>query len=75
MSPGAAPCCPVAHLHDGGGRGGSVTAIYAATIGITQFDIKRVLAYSTVSQLGICSWPVAWGFTSGIFHLMTPRFL
>jgi len=45
------------------------TAIYAATIGLTQFDIKRVLAYSTISQLGYML-----AFTAGIFHLMTHAF-
>ena len=54
---------------------GALTAIYAATIGITQFDIKRVLAYSTVSQLGYMFLACGVGaFTSGIFHLMTHAF-
>jgi NADH-quinone oxidoreductase subunit L len=54
---------------------GAITAIYAATIGITQFDIKRVLAYSTVSQLGYMFLACGVGaFTSGIFHLMTHAF-
>jgi len=54
---------------------GALTAIYAATIGICQFDIKRVLAYSTVSQLGYMFLACGVGaFTSGIFHLMTHAF-
>jgi len=54
---------------------GGATALYAATIGITQFDIKRVLAYSTISQLGymFMACGVA-AFGSGIFHLMTHAF-
>jgi NADH-quinone oxidoreductase subunit L len=54
---------------------GSLTAFFAATIGITQTDIKKVLAYSTVSQLGYMF--VACGvaaFSAGIFHLMTHAF-
>jgi NADH-quinone oxidoreductase subunit L len=54
---------------------GAVTAIYAASIGMAQFDIKRVLAYSTVSQLGYMFLACGVGaFTSGIFHLMTHAF-
>ncbi len=51
---------------------GAVTATYSATIGLAQNDIKRVLAYSTVSQLGymFLACGVA-AFTAGIFHLMT----
>ncbi|MBS1262413.1 MAG: NADH-quinone oxidoreductase subunit L [Calditrichaeota bacterium] len=54
---------------------GGFTALYAATIGIKQFDIKKVLAYSTVSQLGymVMACGVA-AFGSGIFHLMTHAF-
>jgi NADH-quinone oxidoreductase subunit L len=54
---------------------GAVTALYAATIAITQTDIKRVLAYSTISQIGymIMSCGVA-AFSAGIFHLMTHAF-
>jgi NADH-quinone oxidoreductase subunit L len=54
---------------------GTMTAFFAATIGITQTDIKRVLAYSTISQLGYMF--VACGvaaFSAGIFHLMTHAF-
>ena len=54
---------------------GAFTALYAATIGLTQFDIKRVLAYSTVSQLGYMFIGVGVGaFAAGIFHLMTHAF-
>ena len=54
---------------------GTVTAIFAATIGICQRDIKKVLAYSTVSQLGYMFAAVGVGaFTAGIFHLMTHAF-
>jgi NADH-quinone oxidoreductase subunit L len=54
---------------------GALTAIFAATIGITQTDIKRVLAYSTISQLGymFMACGVA-AFAAGIFHLMTHAF-
>lgn len=54
---------------------GGATALYAATIGITQYDIKRVLAYSTISQLGYMFMACGVGaFASGIFHLMTHAF-
>lgn len=54
---------------------GGATAFFAATIGITQFDIKRVLAYSTISQLGYMFMACGVGaFASGIFHLMTHAF-
>ena len=54
---------------------GACTALLAATIGLAQNDIKRVLAYSTVSQLGymFLACGVA-SFTAGIFHLMTHAF-
>ncbi|UCG62815.1 MAG: NADH-quinone oxidoreductase subunit L [Candidatus Zixiibacteriota bacterium] len=54
---------------------GVVTAFFAATIGLAQNDIKRVLAYSTVSQLGymFLACGVA-SFAAGIFHLMTHAF-
>jgi len=54
---------------------GALTAFFAATIGLAQNDIKRVLAYSTVSQLGymFLACGVA-AFTAGIFHLMTHAF-
>ena len=54
---------------------GTLTAIFAATIGITQTDIKKVLAYSTVSQLGYMFIACGVGaFSAGIFHLMTHAF-
>jgi NADH-quinone oxidoreductase subunit L len=54
---------------------GAATAIFAATIGMAQNDIKRVLAYSTVSQLGYMFLAMGVGaFTAGIFHLMTHAF-
>jgi NADH-quinone oxidoreductase subunit L len=54
---------------------GCLTSFFAATIGITQTDIKRVLAYSTVSQLGymFMACGVA-AYSAGIFHLMTHAF-
>jgi NADH-quinone oxidoreductase subunit L len=54
---------------------GAATALFAATIGIAQNDIKRVLAYSTVSQLGYMFMACGVGaFGAGIFHLMTHAF-
>jgi NADH-quinone oxidoreductase subunit L len=54
---------------------GAVTALFAATIGITQNDIKKVLAYSTVSQLGFMFMACGVGaFVIGIFHVMTHAF-
>ncbi len=54
---------------------GAATALFAATIGIAQNDIKRVLAYSTVSQLGYMFLALGVGaFGAGIFHLMTHAF-
>src|SRR5438876_3141201 len=54
---------------------GAATALFAATIGITQNDIKKVLAYSTVSQLGFMFMACGVGaFTIGIFHVMTHAF-
>jgi NADH-quinone oxidoreductase subunit L len=54
---------------------GCATAIFAATIGLVQTDIKRVLAYSTVSQLGYMFLACGVGaFTAGMFHLMTHAF-
>jgi NADH-quinone oxidoreductase subunit L len=54
---------------------GCATAIFAATIGLVQTDIKRVLAYSTVSQLGYMFLACGVGaFSAGIFHLMTHAF-
>ncbi|HUP64646.1 MAG TPA: NADH-quinone oxidoreductase subunit L [Thermoanaerobaculia bacterium] len=54
---------------------GALTALFAATIGTAQNDIKKVLAYSTVSQLGFMFLAVGVGaFTAAIFHLMTHAF-
>ena len=54
---------------------GCVTSIFAATMGLVQNDIKRVLAYSTVSQLGYMFLACGVGaFTAGVFHLMTHAF-
>ena len=54
---------------------GAATAIFAATIAITQNDIKKVLAYSTVSQLGFMFMACGVGaFVIGIFHVMTHAF-
>jgi len=51
---------------------GAVTAIFAASIGLVQNDIKRVLAYSTISQIGYMFLACGVGaFAAGIFHLMT----
>src|ERR1700729_397125 len=54
---------------------GAATAIFAACIGLVQHDIKRVLAYSTVSQLGYIFLACGVGaYTAGIFHLLTHAF-
>lgn len=54
---------------------GGVTAFYAATIGLAQNDIKRVLAYSTISQIGYMFLACGVGaFSAGIFHLTTHAF-
>jgi NADH-quinone oxidoreductase subunit L len=54
---------------------GALTAVFAATIGLKQWDIKKVLAYSTVSQLGYMFVGVGVGaYTAGVFHLMTHAF-
>jgi NADH-quinone oxidoreductase subunit L len=54
---------------------GGLTALFAATIGLAQNDIKKVLAYSTVSQLGYMFLACGAGaFCAGIFHLMTHAF-
>ncbi|MBI4831595.1 MAG: NADH-quinone oxidoreductase subunit L, partial [Candidatus Lindowbacteria bacterium] len=57
------------------GAVGAATAFFSATIGMAQYDIKKVLAYSTVSQLGymFLACGVA-SYTAGIFHLMTHAF-
>jgi NADH-quinone oxidoreductase subunit L len=54
---------------------GAATAIFAASIGMVQHDIKRVLAYSTISQLGYMFMACGVGaYTAGIFHLLTHAF-
>ena len=54
---------------------GGITALFAATIGLKQWDIKKVLAYSTVSQLGYMFVGVGVGaYAAGVFHLMTHAF-
>lgn len=54
---------------------GAVTAFVAATIGLTQFDIKRVIAYSTMSQLGYMFFALGVSaYPAAIFHLMTHAF-
>jgi NADH-quinone oxidoreductase subunit L len=54
---------------------GALTALFAATIGLKQYDIKKVLAYSTVSQLGYMFLGVGTGaYASGLFHLTTHAF-
>ncbi len=54
---------------------GTLTAVFAATIGLVQTDIKRVLAYSTISQLGYMFAAVGVGaYVAGIFHLVTHAF-
>jgi NADH-quinone oxidoreductase subunit L len=54
---------------------GAATALFAATIAVAQFDIKRVLAYSTISQLGFMVAAVGMGaYVAGMFHLVTHAF-
>lgn len=54
---------------------GAATALFAATIAVAQFDIKKVLAYSTISQLGFMVAAVGMGaFVAGMFHLVTHAF-
>ncbi len=54
---------------------GAATALFAATIGLVQTDIKKVLAYSTVSQLGYMFLACGVGaFSAGVFHLVTHAF-
>jgi len=54
---------------------GALTALFAATIAVAQNDIKKVLAYSTISQLGFMVAAVGMGaFTAGLFHLTTHAF-
>lgn len=66
MSPAA--CITVAVI-------GTLTALFAATIGLKQWDIKKVLAYSTISQLGYMFMGVGAGaYAAGMFHLITHAF-
>ncbi len=54
---------------------GAITAFFAATIAVGQYDIKKVLAYSTISQLGFMVAAVGMGaFVAGMFHLVTHAF-
>ena len=54
---------------------GGLTAFFAATIAVAQFDIKKVLAYSTISQLGFMVAAVGMGaYVAGMFHLVTHAF-
>lgn len=54
---------------------GAITALFAASIALTQVDLKRILAYSTISQLGYMFLAVGVGaYASGIFHLATHAF-
>jgi NADH-quinone oxidoreductase subunit L len=54
---------------------GAVTALFAATIAVGQYDIKKVLAYSTISQLGFMVAAVGMGaYAAGMFHLVTHAF-
>ncbi len=66
------------HSHDGQyivATIGAVTALFAATIAVGQYDIKKVLAYSTISQLGFMVAAVGMGaYVAGMFHLITHAF-
>src|SRR5437879_3702479 len=54
---------------------GAVTAVFAASMALVQNDIKKILAYSTISQLGYMFLALGVGaFAAGIFHLMTHAF-
>jgi NADH-quinone oxidoreductase subunit L len=53
---------------------GALTAIFAATIGLKQWDIKKVLAYSTCRSSGTCSSAWVWRVHAGMFHLVTHAF-
>src|SRR6202140_4404333 len=63
------------YAHGTGAIVGAVTALFAATIAIVQTDIKRVLAYSTMSQIGYMFLAVGVGaYSAGFFHLMSHAF-
>ena len=54
---------------------GAITALFAATIAVAQYDLKKVLAYSTISQLGFMVAAVGLGaYAAGMFHLVTHAF-
>src|SRR4051812_4038542 len=60
---------------DVGAIGGCLTLLIAATIALVQTDLKRVIAYSTMSQIGYMIVGVSIGaYTAGLFHLMTHAF-
>ena len=62
-------------LRDVGMIVGSVTLFVAATIGLVVTDLKRVIAYSTMSQIGYMVMAVSAGaYVAGLFHLMTHAF-
>ncbi len=68
LSPGHQALVAVAYI-------GGITALFAATMGVVEDDIKRVLAYSTVSQLGYMMMGLGvLGYTAGMFHLITHAF-
>ncbi len=68
LSPNHAALTVVAYV-------GGVTALFAATMGVVEDDIKRVLAYSTVSQLGYMMLGLGMlGYSAGMFHLITHAF-
>ncbi|HZQ50199.1 MAG TPA: NADH-quinone oxidoreductase subunit L [Candidatus Dormibacteraeota bacterium] len=63
------------YAHDAVAIVGAVTALFAATIAIVQTDIKRVLAYSTMSQIGYMFLAVGIGaYSAGLFHLLSHAF-
>src|SRR5437867_11950132 len=63
------------YAHDAVAIIGAVTALFAATIAVVQVDIKRVLAYSTMSQIGYMFLAVGIGaYTAGFFHLLSHAF-
>src|SRR3954454_155065 len=60
---------------DVGAIGGGLTMLIAATVALVQIDIKRVIAYSTMSQIGYMVMAVSAGaYSAGLFHLMTHAF-
>jgi NADH-quinone oxidoreductase subunit L len=68
FSPGHQALTVVAYI-------GGITALFAATMGVVEDDIKRVLAYSTISQLGYMMLGLGMlGYTAGMFHLITHAF-